>query len=314
MAQIQGEKFEELLKEKNELVAVYRRATGYGTDLQQLRDGIAAKKQAAQGILNKLLLEQFKSLGIKYEEVTWDEKKNKPGRSKKRELSESDIQAQKPFHWGYEFDQIINERGGFDAIITNPPWEIFKPNGKEFFEPYSDVVSKKKMTVKEFKKEQARLLQDPAILDAWLHYLSGYPHMNSFFRSADQYRNQISFVNGKKAGTDINLYRLFTEQCLALLRNGGYCGIVVPSGIYTDLGSKQLRELVFEQTHMTGLFAFENRKEIFEGVHRSFKFVVLSYEKGSSTSSFPAAYMRHDVGELEAFPKEGAIDISLDLV
>ena len=46
-----------------------------------------------------------------------------------------------PFHWGFEFDEILNKRGGFDAIITNPPWEIFKPNGKEFFEDHSDLVS-----------------------------------------------------------------------------------------------------------------------------------------------------------------------------
>ena len=314
LAQVQGRKFAELLAEKNELVAVYRRATAYAHDLQALRDGIEAKKKAAQGILDKLLLDQFKSLDIKYEEATWDDKKNKPGRSKKRALTAEDIQAQKPFHWGYEFDQIINERGGFDAIITNPPWEIFKPNGKEFFEPYSDAVSKKKMTIKEFQKEQARLLKDPAILNDWLEYLSGYPHISSFFRSAEQYRNQISIVNGKKAGTDINLYKLFTEQCFNLLRKDGYCGIVIPSGIYTDLGATQLREMLFEQTQITGLFCFENRREIFEGVHRSFKFIVLSYERGGKTNSFPAAFMRLEVGELETFPKEGAIDISVDLL
>ena len=68
-----------------------------------------------------------------------------------------------PFHWGFEFDEILNKRGGFDAIITNPPWETFKPNGKEFFEDHSELVSKKKMTIHEFEKEQAKLLRDPDI-------------------------------------------------------------------------------------------------------------------------------------------------------
>ncbi|WP_193199722.1 hypothetical protein [Nostoc sp. MG11] len=38
-----------------------------------------------------------------------------------------------------------------------------------------------------------------------------------------------------------------------LLRPGGECGIVIPSGIYTDLGTKQLREMLFNQTKITGL-------------------------------------------------------------
>ena len=114
-------------------------------------------------------------------------------------------------------------------------------------------------------------------------FLPALVMISSFFRSVDQYKNQISVVNGKKAGTDINLYKLFTEQCFNLLRDGGCCGIVIPSGIYTDLGIKQLREMLFGQAQVTGLFCFENRKEIFEGVHRSYKFLVLSYEKGGKT-------------------------------
>jgi len=220
----------------------------------------------------------------------------------------------RPFHWGYEFDEILNQRGGFDAIITNPPLEIFKPNGKEFFEEYSDLVSKKKMTIHDFKKEQAKVLKDPEIREAWLEYLSSFPHVSAFFRTSPQYRNQIGIVNGKKVGSDINLYKLFTEQCYNLLREGGECGLVIPSGIYTDLGAKQLREMLFTETQVTGLFGFENKKAIFEGVHRSFKFVELTFEKGGKTKSFPAAFMRHEVSELDRFPREGAIEISGDLV
>ena len=53
-------------------------------------------------------------------------------------------------------------------------------------------------------------------------------------------------MGGKKTGSDINLYKLFTEQCANLLREGGDCGIVIPSGIYTDLGAKGLRDLLFD--------------------------------------------------------------------
>src|SRR5437764_2267147 len=72
--------------------------------------------------------------------------------------------------------------------------------------------------------------------------------------------------------------------------------------------------MLFSQTQVTGLFCFENSKAIFENVHRSYKIVVLTYEKGGQTQTFPTAFMRHDVKELRSFPKEGALDMSVDLI
>ena len=326
------EKFSRLLEEKNRLIGLYRHAAGYTDDLRSMRDTIDQTKREAIGTLNKLLLEEFTVLGIKFEEATWDTEKNKEGKPRKRILTLKEIEALHPFHWGYEFDEILNKRGGFDAIITNPPWEIFKPNAKEFFQDHSELVTKNKMTIKEFEKEQTKLMKDADIRAAWIEYQSCFPHVSLYFRGSCQYKNQISVVNGKKAGSDINLYKLFTEQCFNLLRPDGECGIVIPSGIYTDLGTKQLREMLFDETEITGLFCFENRKEIFEGVDSRFKFVVLTFVKGGfdsaqppgrslsgvevnrGTVSFPTAFMRHEVAELLRFPKEGALTVTVELI
>ncbi len=306
--------YRQVLQEKNRLIDNYRHAATYADDLTALRDDIEEKKRDALDTLDDLLLAEFNRLGIKFEEATWDEKKKTEGKPKKRPVTVEDIEALRPFHWGFEFDEIINNRGGFDAIITNPPWEIFKPNGKEFFEDHSELVSKKKMTIHEFEKEEAKLLRDPEIRDAWLSYLDQFPHQSAYFRSSPGYANQISVVNGKKAGTDINFYKLFVELCFNLLRAGGECGIVVPSGIYTDLGTKQLRELLFSSTRVNGLFGIENRRGVFEGVDSRFKFVVLTFERGGKTERFPAAFMRHNVEELGEFPELGAVEIPIELV
>ncbi len=156
------------------------------------------RKRKAPAIenINKILLEDFKQLKIKFEQSQVS------GKPIKRTLSIADIEALKPFHWGYEFDEILHQRGGFDAIITNPPWEIFKPNGKEFFAQYSDLVTKKKMDIHAFEEEQERLLQDPEVANAWLEYKSQFPHVNLYYRTSNQYSNQISIVDGKKAKTD----------------------------------------------------------------------------------------------------------------
>ncbi|HEX6480265.1 MAG TPA: DNA methyltransferase [Ktedonobacteraceae bacterium] len=263
---------------------------------------------------NQLLFDEFKRLGVKYERATWDSEKQSQGKSIPRALNIDDIEALHPFHWGHEFSEVMNERGGFDTIVTNPPWEIFKPQAKEFFATHSDLVSKNKMRIEDFEKEQAKLLQDPEIRSAWLDYASRFAYQSAYFRSAAQYRNQISIINGRKHNSDINLYKLFTGQCYNLLREGGQCGLVIPSGIYTDLGARQLRQMLFEHTQVTGMCCFENAQPIFPGVHRSYKFVALTFEKGGETRAFPAAFLRHDVGELQNFPGDDAVAISVDLI
>lgn len=315
--------YQQVLEDKNQSIALYKKhafipgeekladgevGTHQDTRLLNLRQHIDNLNQESQGKLNVLLLNEFSQrLGIKYEEVQLT------GKPKKRLLNIDDIAKLKPFHWGYHFDKVL-QRGGFDAVITNPPWEIFKPQAKEFFAQHNELVTKNKMDIKAFEKEQKKLLQNPEIAQAWLEYQSQFPFVSAYYRSSASYKNQISVVNGKKAGTDINLYKLFIERCFHLLREGGECGIVVPSGIYTDLGSKQLREMLFTQTQVTGLFCFENRKIIFEGVDCRFKFVVLTFIRGGTTPEFPSAFMRLDVRELARFPNEESLHIDVDMV
>lgn len=283
--------YHQVLDEKNRLIAQYRDGAGlYGDELRTLRDCIAQQKQRAQGLLNDLLLADFAALGIKFEQATWDAQKGKDGKPIKRLLTLADMEALHPFHWGFEFDVILNERGGFDAVITNPPWEIFKPQAKEFFAEHSDLVSKNKMTIKAFEKEQAKLLKEVDIRHAWLDYQSRFPHLSAYFRASSQYPQQTAVVNGKKTGSDINLYKLFVEQCYNLLRPGGQCGIVIPSGIYTDLGTTGLRNLLFNHCQIASLFSFSNEKFIFEEVHHAQKFCLLTFGKGEKTESFTAAF------------------------
>jgi hypothetical protein len=328
--------FRHLLDEKNRKLSVYRNTAqlmGQACNLRGIRDDIDQAMQQAGGIMNELLQDRFKEYGIKVEQAVWDTAKGALAKPAKRAVTLADIELLHPFHWGYVFDEIMQKRGGFDIIITNPPWEIVKPQAKEFFQEHSGLVSKNKMTIKEFEKEQDKLLKDAEIRAAWLEYLSRFPHLSAWFRAAPQFRHQSAIVGGKKTGSDINLYKLFTEQCANLLRDGGECGIVIPSGIYTDLGAKGLRDLLFDENRVTGLFCFENRKTIFEGVDSRFKFVVLTFEKGGGfdsaqpagrslsgvegnrgTVSFPTPFLGHDVAELERFPDLGALELSVDLI
>lgn len=305
--------YADLICERENAIDAYKNIDHLIDNPEEKKKSIVKLEDEANETLNLMLAQEFQNLGIKYEQITWDKSKNKEGKSAKRSLTLSDIETLEPFHWGYEFSSIF-KKGGFDAIITNPPWEVFKPEAKEFFAKHSSLIQKNKTVLKDFEKQKADILKDDEIKSAWLAFLSSFNHPVEYFRNAKQYENQTSIINGRKAAANNNLYKLFTEQCYNLLKKDGYCGIVIPSGIYTDLGSMQLRQMLFDKTKITGLFCFENRKQIFEGVDTRFKFVVLSFEKKESTTSFPAAFMRHDVEELALFPESNFVTISKDLV
>jgi len=308
LQRLKAQQYQKALEEKNRQIDIYRKTSSVVDNLQALRDGIDELRSEAYGELSEILVDDFNRLGIRFDAVQLE------GKPKKRALKTADIQRLNPFHWGYDFDEIIETRGGFDVIITNPPWEVVQTTEKEFFQEYDQLIQKNKLKITDWNKQREELMQDSEIRDAWLDYASQYPHQWSYFKLAPQFVNQTTRVEGKASGNKPNLYNLFTEQCYNLLRPGGHCGIVIPSGIYTDFSTMQLRQMLFDQTSVTGLFGFENRKTIFEGVDSRFKFVVLTFEKAGHTDKFPAAFMRHDVTELEGFPNGNSVRVSVELV
>ncbi len=66
--------------------------------------------------------------------------------------------------------------------------------------------------------------------------------------------------------------------------------MIAPGGIYTDLGSKQLREMLFTEAEVTNLYGLSNEKFLFEGVHHAQKFCLLVFQKGGHTQQFEAAF------------------------
>ncbi|EMD6026338.1 Eco57I restriction-modification methylase domain-containing protein [Pseudomonas aeruginosa] len=250
---------------------------------------------------------------------------------------------QRFFHWELEFPDVFTAtQDGFDVLLGNPPWEIQKPNSKEFFsnfDPLYRAYGKQDALAKQLDYFRAR----PDLEHDWIAYNANLKGMsnwakyvgkpfgdrvtedkngkkkhdlnlgsgrNSFESSAAVHKKWLQQRKKHKGfadtahpflhqgSADLNTYKLFLEQSHALLRGQGRLGMIVPSGIYTDKGTTDLRELFLGQCDWQWLFGFENREGIFD-IHRSFKFCPLIVQKGGQTEAIRAAFMHRNVDDWE---------------
>jgi hypothetical protein len=255
------------------------------------------------------------------------------------------------FHWELEFPDVFTaNHAGFDALLGNPPWEVQKPNSKEWFSNV-DPLYRTYGKTEAVAKQSAFFTADRKVEDTWLGYNAGLKGLSNFTKFAAfafgdpqahenkafhfslsrsaaenhalhaRWRPKRARLTGfadaahpfrHQGSADINTYKLFAEQTLALLRPGGRLGFILPAAIYSDKGSATLRGVLLDQCCWEWCFGFENREGIFD-IHRAFKFVAIIVSKGGNTAAVRTAFMRRHVEDW-AYAEIGALDYPRALV
>ncbi|EHY91211.1 Eco57I restriction-modification methylase domain-containing protein [Saccharomonospora azurea] len=224
-------------------------------------------------------------------------------------------EAYKFFHWHLEFPDVFTVpdngadvaedsgwSGGFSCVLGNPPWERIKLQEQEFFAQRDEEIAKARNAAAR-KKLIAALKDDPdrsalyAEFEAAKRKAEGESH---FLRLGGRYP-----LTGRG---DINTYAVFAEADRMLTGPRGRMGVIVPTGIATDATTQYFFKNLVEHGSLAALYDFENAAPLFPGVHRSFKFCILSLAgRAVREPAARFAFFLHDPAELDEADKAFAL-------
>ena len=227
------------------------------------------------------------------------------------------------FHWELEFPDVFTpDRSGFDALAGNPPWDVMKPNSQEFFSDF-DPLYRTYDKQAAIRKQRELCESVSGVTELWDEYNARFKALGNWARNvADAF--DLALAKGKEGSAlaavwarrrqerkgyadlehpfrlqgsaDLNSYKMFAEAFWRLLKADGRLGVILPTGIYSDFGTKDLREELLLRGRLDFLYAFQNEKKIFSAADHRYKQTALLATKGGHTESFQARF-RMGVGD-----------------
>lgn len=172
------------------------------------------------------------------------------------------------FHFHLEFPEVF-EKGGFDCLLGNPPWEKVQPEEVKFFKGKDDLISEAKGEMR--KKIIESLRNDNAVLfEEWTNYKNEIELFSKFIKGSNEYECV-------KKG-NLNTYGLFTVKGINVTNKKSTWGLIVQSGFATDDTYKTLFTKCIDENLIVSLYDYENKNELFDA-ERNLRFVLVTFSK-----------------------------------
>ena len=175
------------------------------------------------------------------------------------------------FHWHLEFPEVF-EKGGFDCVLGNPPWEHTELKEKEWFADRHEGIVNARTGAERKRLISALKNENQALYVAYEEALRDHDGLSHLLRDSGRFPQ---CGRGR-----INLYAVFAETIRSLVNQQGRAGCVLPTGIATDDTTKFFFQDVVDKKSLVSLFDFENKGVFFPEVHSSYKFCLFSAGSG----------------------------------
>ena len=201
--------------------------------------------------------------------------------------------ATRAMDWAKTFPDVFSrDRGGFDCVIGNPPWERMKLQEREFFDLSAPRIASAVNAAT--RRRLIRKLEE-ANPDLHRRYVEAKAAAE---RATDHVRKSGRFPLAGKG--DVNTYAVFAELARRIVAPPGRIGLLVPSGIATDHTTRGLFRDLIDTESLIGLYDFENKAPVFPDVHRSFKFsILLAGGRDTATASADFVFFARQIDDLQ---------------
>ncbi|WP_164300243.1 DNA methyltransferase [Streptomyces sp. SID14478] len=190
------------------------------------------------------------------------------------------------FHWHLEFPRVFRVeddeasdhnpdtgwQGGFDCVLGNPPWERVKIQEKEWFASRDETVTDA-LNAHE-RKQLITALRDSEDAVDREHYTQFQVALREAAGTTLMLRSSGIFpLTGHG---DVNTYAVFTERARNLLAPKGQSGLVVPTGIATDLTTARFFGDLVERQQLVSVLDMENEEKLFADVTNRYSFCLFT--------------------------------------
>ena len=183
-------------------------------------------------------------------------------------------QQARALHWPLEFPDVM-QKGGFDVVVGNPPWEVLQLGEEEYFAARKPEIAALSGAAR--KRAIAALAKDdPNTFSEFANDKRQFESINEFARESGRFDLT---ARGK-----VNTYSLFAELMAKLARN--HAGIIVPTGIATDATTAPFFAQLVEKRRLARLVDFENREKLFPAVDSRMKFCMLTLGRDEPVARF----------------------------
>ena len=208
-------------------------------------------------------------------------------------MTKSQTDRTEPRGW-----QDQQPEGGFDAVIGNPPWDLIEQPATEWFPLRNDETKWPARGAERTKLIERRIADGDELAIEYDAVRRRAATLRSLVRATGHYP--------LPSGGRINLYSLFVERAVSLVKPDGMVGLLTPSGIYADKTAARFFNAVTTSERVSGLFDFENRRlgtklpPYFPDVDSRFKFGALIFGGGERRfGETDCAFFLHDTRTID---------------